>query len=190
MKLIISLAIQQNWQKFKDSQNQAHSNFENFQETFVQNFKQRIEKIESDIEFLGRKPENSMARKLNIAPKNETSDIKANDTAALTRSVMSENAVDEGDLRTNSTRESKSKLEYLEFIANDYKFGMIEAGALKSNIRLYKSAVSLDEKFDCMTFFIKHYKLIEEKLTKSSFQQFYELLSANRNNPRYISLSY
>lgn len=127
-----------------------------------------------------------MARKFNIVAKNDLMDSTANDSALLTKSIVSEkdDKLDEGH-RATFVREVKSRLDYLEFIANDYKFGMIETGALKSNVRLYKSAVSLDEKFDCMIFFIKHYKLVEEKLTKSSLQQFYELMNANRNNPRY-----
>ena len=127
-----------------------------------------------------------MARKFNIVSKNDALDTTANESTALTRSMVSEkdDKLEDGQYRATIAREIKTKLDYLEFIANDYKFGVIETGARKSNVRLYKSAVSLDEKFDCMIFFIKHYKLVDEKLTKSSLQQFYELLSANRNNPR------
>lgn len=183
---MVVLALQQNWEKFKDNEGQTQVNLQNYQDTFLDTYKYRIEKIESDIEFLSKKPENSLARKLNVGFKPDLLDISSvADSPYYDTSKSTASDIETDQLpRATFMRDVKAKLISLDFIANDYLHAFIESEAFKCNLRLHKTAISLDDKFDSMLFFVKHYKIIEERLIKSSLQQFYEILTASRNNPR------
>ena len=84
----------------------------------------------------------------------------------------------------NNQNELQNRVELLDIIAIDYIEFTLMPKAANNLMKLGNMNSSLEEKFMCFNFILRHYRILPEKMLKSALSKLQELLIGFRDNAR------
>ena len=129
--------------------------------------------IEADREDVGKNMNSYMSM---IKSKYEAlaDDLKAMSFISQGVATAGERSANElfNKINNHTLNEVKDRLLRLEVLTSDYIKGFVEPEAQQRAIKIAKQYILIDEKFECLLFLIKNYKLLPPNMLRTSIQHF------------------